>query len=757
MASTPPSAPSIKAGGGKGAKKPCLVEDLQAAADELVAQVGTSTTQLSERIAEVDTRLSSELNRLSIAVERLEATSKRLEDASAKQTDGASGGDFRGAVAGPELDERLKRLEETLRMEVERWSTHSEEHGKQMEQLHAKHGDVREKHSFLSAALSEAQERMGSWSQKLTGFDHLHKQVREDISTRVSNEDLRKELARIEDHFTGFETRATQRENRLEGRLEALKSDFTHQAHVLNDWQKELASTTQDSLSTMKTELRTSTSATRDLVSSIKATVGEAAGCATRKVEWSITEAAIESAFRNADEGNAIITSGKFDAAGSSGLWLELTIGTGRDFQEGGARRGEIEIGLCGPSGLFLVCRLLVGKTAVQRRHTFDGHNLCWSGSVGLLEDLVSDGSLMVGVEILEGIQQVTRVPVPGDLSPASPRAVSPGASSPQEKMDKRRSRKMSASLSSGTGVTVSMSASGSTEDLTRKEGTMTFHRYLNHRTLDLVRDQVELMRSRMVRRVEWDIQQASLLQQCFPPGEAVCSTSFEAAGIEGLQLVFYPSGFSGARNGYCSFFVRIPAGSSLHCNLWVGKQKRSAKLEMEEQGYFGRTNFCHFEQCMDWQDDAIRLALEIDDAEQSVTELLSHRTSPTRPPASARQERPEKFGSSLRLKRAAGKGSLEDVRTLPSIWTPQPLSSVVEALEGFRPFSDLKAHGSSRPTTSNGSFGQPGSARSSRHHRSVETSADISVSLVDSKYSMYHRPQPTRRERGTATGRGML
>merc|ERR1719487_1796370 len=60
-------------------------------------------------------------------------------------------------------------------------------------------------------------------------------------------------------------------------------------------------------------------------------------------------------------------------------------------------------------------------------------------------------------------------------------------------------------------------------------DGPMISHRYLNHRTLDLVQDQVDKMKSRMVRRIEWRLEQGSALRKCFPAGECVCSTTFEA------------------------------------------------------------------------------------------------------------------------------------------------------------------------------------------------------------------------------------
>merc|ERR1719379_762476 len=120
-------------------------------------------------------------------------------------------------------------------------------------------------------------------------------------------------------------------------------------------------------------------------------------------------------------------------------------------------------------------------------------------------------------------------------------------------------------------------------------------------------------MLSRMTRRVEWHIEHAGQLLSSFPEGEPICSTAFQAAGIDGLQLVLYPSGYTGAKEGYCSCFLYCPGASSLHCWLSVGNQKREAKLCFENGGFYGRTNFCKFEHVVDMASDVVRLVLEID------------------------------------------------------------------------------------------------------------------------------------------------
>merc|ERR1719464_689855 len=111
-------------------------------------------------------------------------------------------------------------------------------------------------------------------------------------------------------------------------------------------------------------------------------------------------------------------------------------------------------------------------------------------------------------------------------------------------------------------------------------------------------------MSSRMVRRIEWRLEQAAMLRKYFKDGESICSTPFDAAGLQSLQFVFYPCGYLGAKEGFCSLFLYCPCGSLLKCWLTVGKARRETRMSNEQQGFLGRTNFCRFDSCLDGTDD---------------------------------------------------------------------------------------------------------------------------------------------------------
>jgi len=342
-------------------------------------------------------------------------------------------------------------------------------------------------------------------------------------------------------------------------------------------------------------------------------------------------------------------------------------LGAAEEHAEGGLELlspSDCTLSLWANRGLYLICRVYVGDSFVQIEHTFDGETPCETRRLCALRDQIQDDSVRVGIEILEAVREVERLPRPISATTAREH------------------------------TTVG-------DEWPMPEGSLVCHRYLNHRMLDLVQGQVRKMQSRMVRRIEWRIEQASMLTRAFPEGQCICSTCFEAAGVEGLQLVFYPSGYNGAKEGFCSFFLRCPAGVALKCWLVVGKQRREAKLAFERSSFLGRTNFCRLDGNVEADDTAL-LVLEIEEARQAMTEILTHQPPNAGGSLAAEasvmtahdsiSSSPPPIESSMKLERVPGQSTLTEVRQLPSIWTPKPVDNIAEALEGFHSFYDLKA-----------------------------------------------------------------
>jgi len=234
-------------------------------------------------------------------------------------------------------------------------------------------------------------------------------------------------------------------------------------------------------------------------------------------------------------------------------------------------------------------------------------------------------------------------------------------------------------------------------------------------------------VRSRATRKVQWRLENAPLLRQSFAEGQAVRSTAFQAGGISGLQLVFYPQGYAGARPGFCSVFLSCPPGCTVRCWLWAGRWRREAKAEPgDKPDMIGRINFCRFENVVDPMDESVELALEIEQAQQATRSGLQAVNR-----AASNHEASEMEGSSAQvgestmsaatesdapLERAdmaisrvqhdlSTKPGPDGVQLLPAIWTTQ----------GFHTFENIEEKSSEVQSAGPGSRVQTANSGSTK------------------------------------------
>lgn len=294
-------------------------------------------------------------------------------------------------------------------------------------------------------------------------------------------------------------------------------------------------------------------------------------------------------------------------------------------------------------------------------------------------------------------------------------------------------------------------------------DGTLAVQRYLNHRLYELMQSQgrvfldqlhkkVDLMRSRAIRRVQWRLENGPLLFQTFSKEQAVRSTAFQAAGIGGMQLVFYPQGCAGARPGFCSFFLSCPPGCTLRCWLWAGRWRREARAEQPD--LVGRMNFARFENVIDPVDESVELVLEIEEAHQTRKATTSSQPLPlegskeevSTSGVGQSVEQTKEVGwiersdtSTSKIQHNSGKAPSTDgaVQQLPSIWTTQ----------GFHSFSDLDDGGSNMrvSTASTAKGGQssptprpPQQARAKRKGNGPNGGSGRVASAREAKYKEY-------------------
>lgn len=422
----------------------------------------------------------------------------------------------------------------------------------------------------------------------------------------------------------------------------------------------------------------------------------EVENVSTRRVEWVIKNAA--EMIRPPPEGWSAeksyrsFQSPKFNGAGAWGMQFELQFFAGRrksaveEAKDPGRNEGNLALHLWACKGTRLAFKAFIGDRAMPLDKKFNGLSPASTGRMCWLNEAINkeDGTLRVGVEFLEAMREVeypSRMPPP----PLSLTGKAP------EEID---------------GVMKAIAAlAGEEEEKEPDEnslpGSMCYMRHLSNRVMEQVKEQVSGMESRMIRKIQWLVQNASKLREHFQWGQAMCSPCFSAAGVENMQFALYPSGYGQITEGFCSLFLYANAGVTLHCFLSMGaegKQAREVQHTWDKPGAYGRTNFCLFDKVVDLQDDTILITLEIEEAKQEVCTPWTHQES-------AKGVATDKDLSSIvKLTRNPGKtpngrpngrqGKMDTEMTLQSIWISKSFveqgQASSEIPEGFHSFDEV-------------------------------------------------------------------
>lgn len=113
-------------------------------------------------------------------------------------------------------------------------------------------------------------------------------------------------------------------------------------------------------------------------------------------------------------------------------------------------------------------------------------------------------------------------------------------------------------------------------------------------------------------RNVDWTINNFSQKASSLTKGESLWSPKFNAAGMQGLLLEFFPRGREKTTfDGFCSLFLWCPSGTKLKYQLRVGSFFRAP----DEDEYTGRighghSNFCPLQPEVDVDKDCITLGV---------------------------------------------------------------------------------------------------------------------------------------------------
>lgn len=129
------------------------------------------------------------------------------------------------------------------------------------------------------------------------------------------------------------------------------------------------------------------------------------------------------------------------------------------------------------------------------------------------------------------------------------------------------------------------------------------------------IRREALALSQRGVARVEWRITDVARRVREVPCGSAISTSPFSLSGVREIFMEFYPNGILNGANtpgnnpnaGYCGFYVRCTAGSSLVLTLFVGSVKKGpTKTEFDGTGAKGLPKFCKLQDMIDDNGDVV-------------------------------------------------------------------------------------------------------------------------------------------------------
>merc|ERR1719201_811660 len=107
------------------------------------------------------------------------------------------------------------------------------------------------------------------------------------------------------------------------------------------------------------------------------------------------------------------------------------------------------------------------------------------------------------------------------------------------------------------------------------------------------LRGVLQVLRNRTVRKVEWRLEGCSRLLETLKPGEQVDSAMFSVAGIDKMQIHFYPRGCDisdkvSAHAQACAVYVSGPHRTTVRGILSLGSHVRPFEQRYQRRGDVG-------------------------------------------------------------------------------------------------------------------------------------------------------------------------
>mmetsp|Transcript_4048 Transcript_4048/g.8759 ORF Transcript_4048/g.8759 Transcript_4048/m.8759 type:complete len:712 (-) Transcript_4048:11-2146(-) len=536
------------------------------------------------------------------------------------------------------LERDLKHRADELSLRLEELANRAEARDEATSGLEAAVSALKVRSSQLSTDTHALQEQVAT----LNAAAESSKQESGDRLTSVSDL-LVTEVQRMEEA-------AAKQQADLRSDVSALEYAVTELGGRVKKEITQHGSKSADSMEDFKRQLDARFEAMEGDVDRAREAVSMVVNTFTKSVEWTIRGAKRKIKAPELEEGykGSVAASKwlspKFQAGGLRDLQLELQVFNPEAYADGHQDdMRDCALLLWANAGVTAVFRLWIGSHAQVVEKSFEGHEPHGAHRLCIVEKAINNrGELPMGVEILE-VTYEEDIKAPISQGPDSPR------------LQRENTSALPADMAAGS-------------QPAPLEGGLHIRRHVNNRIFGQVSKMAEQMQARLIRRVEWKFEQASQLQRNFGPGSPIYSKEFGAGGILGLQFIFYPSGYFGAEEGYCSLFLHAPPGTFIAGNLQLGTQRREISHSFDEKGNYGKTNFCRLDSCFDANSptDSVLLAFEIDEASQEDRHSEEHRqgTPNTKMRATSGGNR-----STLVSKKRAPPSTLIETKALPTLW----------------------------------------------------------------------------------------
>jgi len=663
------------------------IDDLAATKAELDAQIKSTSTAVERKLAKTIEDLQQQVRQLASEVENQQAQAQQAREriandakvqaksaaaeVSAKVDEMVQAASAAREQNKADLVDMLQQAEaRTLEKLAKEITDLCENFEKELKDTSAEMNE-----SIQQMGMGAAEEMVKTRDQILGTLSNFMKKPEVD---QAIQEALEAESTKLKEDMKKTQNKTLERSREVESEIHLKVDQGIDRLQELIDLNQEFAVTEHkdireksgQSLGEFKDTASKQLEFLTDQAEKTRAAVSEVENLSTRRVDWVIKNVSRVLRPRTPSKAASLHTSWfspKFDAAGAHGLQLELQVYRPSDPPVQDEAEGDCALYLWACKGTSLVYKLAIGSKSATLEKVFNGRVPFGTKRLCFLRNQINreEDSLRVSLEVLECVREIVHI-----IEPPPPPATLEDAKAEQEEIEGKGSCPL--------------------------EGSINLRRHWNNRLLDQVKTQVQVMQSRMIRRIEWRLEHASMLQRCFQSGDPMCSPTFSAAGIETLQLMFYPQGYTGATDGYCSIYLYAPAGVTLKTTLHAGTQKRDCSNFFETSGAFGRTNFCRFESCVDEEDDTVLIAMDVHEAHQDIKATVSH---PAVQPGDRRSQSAMDgsaavgVNSVIKMQRNPGKltEGLEDMRVLPSLWSAKPISENKGVDLGFRGFDDLK------------------------------------------------------------------